>query len=428
MNKTQALKYHKRQPAGKISIQPTKPCQTQDDLAMAYTPGVAEPSLVIAKKPATVYDYTNKGNLVAVISNGTAVLGLGNIGAAASKPVMEGKSVLFKRFAGIDAFDLEVSATDPDEFISVVRNVAPTFGAINLEDIAAPECFYIENELQKQLDIPVFHDDQHGTAIISGAALLNALELVNKDIRTIKVVVSGAGAAGIRCAEHYIRLGVQKKHIWMCDSRGLITSDRKDLDIYKKKFAQTVVSRSTERSHVSTLADALVGADVFLGVSVANILTPAMVKSMAKNPIVFALANPNPEIAYPLAKRTRHDILLATGRSDYPNQINNVLGFPFILRGALDIRATRITDGMKIAATRALAEIAHYAVPRYILKAYGVQSLKFGPDYIVPKPFDRRVYIEVSTAVAKAAIADGVARQNIQPKRYKQHLEKLVRA
>lgn len=414
MKKADALEYHKRHPAGKISIQPTKPCQTQDDLALAYTPGVAEPSLAIAKRPATVYDYTNKGNLVGVISNGTAVLGLGNIGAAASKPVMEGKSVLFKQFAKVDAFDVEVSTTDPEEFISVVKNIAPTFGAINLEDISAPDCFYIEDQLQKHLDIPVFHDDQHGTAIISGAALLNAVELVNKDIRKIKVVISGAGAAGIRCAEHYIRLGVQKKHIWMCDSRGLITKQRKDLDTYKKQFAQL---------GSGGLADAIVNADVFLGVSVANILTPAMVKTMASKPIVFALANPNPEIAYPLAKRTRHDILLASGRSDYPNQINNVLGFPFIMRGALDVRATCITNGMKIAATKALAKIAHYPVPGYILKAYNLQALRFGSEYIVPKPFDKRVYVEVSAAVAQAAMQDGIARKKINIKTYIKNLE-----
>ncbi len=430
MKKADALEYHKRSPAGKISIQPTKPCTTQDDLALAYTPGVAEPSLAIAKRPASVYNYTNKGNLVGIISNGTAVLGLGNIGAAASKPVMEGKSVLFKQFAKVDAFDLEVSTTNADEFITVVKNLAPTFGAINLEDISAPDCFYIEDQLQKQLDIPVFHDDQHGTAIISGAALLNAIELVNKDIRNIKVVISGAGAAGIRCAEHYVRLGVQKKHIWMCDSRGLITKDRKGLDKYKQQFANNVLRRDKSRlvrtgdkNVTHTLADALVNADVFLGVSVANILTPAMIKTMAPNPIVFALANPNPEIAYPLAKRTRHDILLASGRSDYPNQINNVLGFPFIMRGALDVQATCITEGMKIAATKALAKIAHYPVPRYILKAYNLKSLRFGPEYIVPKPFDKRVYVEVSAAVAQAAIQDGVARKKINIKRYIKNLQ-----
>lgn len=427
MKKADALEYHKRHPAGKISIQPTKPCQTQDDLALAYTPGVAEPSLAIAKQPATVYDYTNKGNLVGIISNGTAVLGLGNIGAAASKPVMEGKSVLFKQFAQVDAFDIEVSTTDPEEFITVVRNLAPTFGAINLEDISAPECFYIEDQLQKHLDIPVFHDDQHGTAIISGAALLNAVELVGKDISKIKVVISGAGAAGIRCAEHYVRLGVQKKNIWMCDSRGLITKQRKDLDKYKKQFAQARDrSRPVHTIKNYTLADAIVNADVFLGVSIANILTPAMIKTMAPKPIVFALANPNPEIAYPLAKRTRHDILLASGRSDYPNQINNVLGFPFIMRGALDVRATCITNGMKIAATKALAKIAHYPVPGYILKAYNLQSLRFGPDYIVPKPFDKRVYVEVSAAVAQAAMQDGVARKKINIKTYIKNLQTTV--
>lgn len=419
MNKQSALQYHKRKPAGKISVEPTKPCRTQRDLALAYTPGVAEPSRAIVKKSQAIYQYTNKGNLVGVLSNGTAVLGLGNIGAAASKPVMEGKSVLFKRFAGIDAFDIEIAETDPDKFIHIAKSLEPTFGGINLEDIAAPECFYIEDQLQKQVDIPVFHDDQHGTAVISGAALLNALEVVGKSIEQVKIVIVGAGAAGLRCAEHYVLLGVKKSNIWMFDKSGLLTIDRMGNDKYRKSFA---------RSKSETLIQAMKDADVFLGVSAANIISPAMIKSMAKNPIVFALANPDPEIAYPLAKRSRHDILLASGRSDYPNQINNVLGFPFIFRGALDTRAHSITAGMKIAATHALAAVAHRSVPKNILQAYKIKSLVFGADYFVPKPFDQRVCVEVSAAVAKAAMQDGVARTQVNIKTYKKYLTSIAKS
>jgi len=404
---------------GRITIQPTQPCRTQADLAKIYTPGVAKPVREIAQQPDRAFDLTAKSNLVGVITNGTAILGLGNLGAQASKPVMEGKAVLFKRFAGIDAFDIEVAETDPEKFVHIVAALAPTFGGINLEDISAPACFYIETELQKRLHIPVFHDDQHGTAVISGAALLNAVELVGKKITDVKIVMSGAGAAGIRCAEHYVRLGVPKNHIWLCDSHGLITADRKGLDLYKKQFAQNTSSQS--------LANAMVDADVFIGVSAPNIVTPAMLKTMASYPIVFALANPDPEIAYPLAKRTRHDILLATGRSDYPNQINNVLGFPFIFRAALDVRAMHITPNMLLAATQALAELAHQPVPASVLRAYHVRSMQFGPDYIVPKPFDPRLVVEVSLAIAKAAIADGVARKTITLKTYRKFLTTLSR-
>ncbi|EKD78815.1 MAG: hypothetical protein ACD_41C00258G0004 [uncultured bacterium] len=369
------------------------PLRTQRDLSLLYTPGVGDPARQIAKNSERAYQLTNKRNLVAVISNGTAVLGLGNIGPLAAKPVMEGKAALFKRFAGIDAFDLEIAETDPDKFVDIVAALAPTFGGINLEDIAAPACFYIEQELQKRLDIPVFHDDQHGTAIVSGAALLNAVELVGKKMNQITLAISGAGSAGIRCAEHYVRLGVQKKNIIMCDSHGIVSTQRRDLDKFKKKFA---VGRS------GTLADALVNADVFVGVSAPNIVTPTMIQTMARDPIVFAMANPDPEIPYPLAKRARHDILLASGRSDYPNQINNVLGFPFIFRGALDVGATRITEEMKLAATYALAGLAHRPVPASVKRAYRLKQLRFGYDYIVPKPFDPRLLSVVSTAVAKA--------------------------
>lgn len=378
----------------RITTQLPYPLRNQRDLSLLYTPGVAIPARQIAKQPRLAYALTNKRNLVAVVTNGTAVLGLGNIGPLAAKPVMEGKAALFKRFAGIDAFDLEIAETDPDKFVDIVAKLAPTFGGINLEDISAPACFYIEDELQKRLDIPVFHDDQHGTAIISGAALLNALEIVGKKIGSVKLVISGAGAAGIRCAEHYVRLGVHKKNITMCDSKGVITTDRKNLDTYKKRFAVGVEA---------TLAHAFINADVFVGVSAPNIVTSAMIKTMAKNPIVFAMANPDPEIAYPLAKRARRDILLATGRSDCPNQINNVLGFPFVFRGALDAGAKRITEAMKLAATYALAKLAHQPVPSSVKRAYHLKQLKFGYDYIVPKPFDPRLLATVSSAVAKAA-------------------------
>lgn len=377
----------------RIVTQLPYPLRTQRDLSELYTPGVGDPARKIAQQPHLAYTLTNKRNLVAVVTNGTAVLGLGNLGPLAAKPVMEGKAALFKRFAGIDAFDLEISETDPDKFIDIVEKLAPTFGGINLEDIAAPACFYIETELQKRLDIPVFHDDQHGTAIISSAALLNAVELVHKKMSQIKLVISGAGAAGIRCAEHYVRLGVQKKHIIMCDSHGIISKKRNHIDQSKKQFA---VVRD------GSLADAMIGADVLVGVSAPNIVTEKMLLTMNDRPIVFALANPDPEIRYPLAKRARRDILLASGRSDYPNQINNVLGFPFVFRGALDVGAKRITTEMKLAATYALAELAHRPVPVSVKRAYGLKQLQFGYDYIVPKPFDPRLLSVVSTAVAKA--------------------------
>lgn len=386
----------------RITTQLPYPLRNQRDLSLLYTPGVAIPSLRIAKQPRLAYALTNKRNLVAVVTNGTAVLGLGNIGPLAAKPVMEGKAALFKRFAGIDAFDLEVAETDPDKFVDIVAKLAPTFGGINLEDISAPACFYIEDELQKRLDIPVFHDDQHGTAIISGAALLNALEIVGKKISSVKLVISGAGAAGIRCAEHYVRLGVRKNNITMCDSKGVITIDRKNLDVYKKRFAVGTEHCSVP-TRPATLADAMVNADVFVGVSVANIVTPKMLLRMNDNPIVFVMANPDPEIPYTLAKRARRDILLATGRSDCPNQINNVLGFPFVFRGALDAGAKRITEEMKLAATYALAKLAHQPVPSSVKRAYHLKQLKFGYDYIVPKPFDPRLLATVSGAVAKAA-------------------------
>ncbi len=403
----------------RIVTQLPSPLRNQNDLSILYTPGVGEPAKAIAKRANDAYTLTNKRNLVAVITNGTAVLGLGNLGALAAKPVMEGKAALFKRFAGIDSFDIEVAETDPDKFIAVARSIAPTFGGINLEDIAAPACFYIEEQLQQQLDIPVFHDDQHGTAIISGAALVNALELVGKKIDQVNIVLSGAGAAGIRCAEHYVRLGASVKHITLCDSKGIVSKNRAQLDGLKKKFAV---------AQTGTLADALVNADVFIGVSVKNIVTPAMVKTMAKQPIVFALANPDPEIPYTLAKRARRDILLATGRSDYPNQINNVLGFPFVFRGALDVRARRVTEEMKLAATYALAQLAHQPVPASVKRAYHGQQLRFGSNYIVPKPFDPRVLVEVSVAVAQAAMQSGVARASINLTTYRKQLTKLSKA
>lgn len=401
---------------GRLHIESSQPCKTQADLAQVYTPGVGKPARIIARDPAAVYRLTARGNLVAVISNGTAVLGLGDVGPLAAKPVMEGKAVLFKRFAGIDAFDLELNTKDPEEFIRAVTVLEPTFGGINLEDIAAPACFYIETELQRRVQIPVFHDDQHGTAIISGAALLNALELVGKRLADVKIVMSGAGAAGIRCAEHYLRLGAQQRNIYMCDSRGLITTARLHLDASKQPFARSLPP--------ATLGETLKDADVFIGVSVANVVTSAMLKTMALQPIVFALANPDPEISYTLAKRARRDILLATGRSDYPNQINNVLGFPFVFRGALDVRARVVTPNMLMAATQALANLAHQPVLRSVLKAYGLKQLQFGPDYIVPKPFDPRLVVEVSASVAAAAMADGVAGTRLTVSNYRKHLQR----
>jgi len=405
--KEAALLYHSQGKPGKIEITPTKPYKTQYDLSLAYSPGVAEPCLEIAKDSENAYNYTAKGNLVAVISNGTAVLGLGDIGALAGKPVMEGKGLLFKIFAGIDVFDIEVNEKDPEKFIQVVKAIAPTFGGINLEDIKAPECFEIETRLKAELDIPLMHDDQHGTAIISAAGLYNALEIAGKKIEDIKVVVNGAGAASNSCTKLYMMLGVKKENIVMCDSKGVISIYRQDLNESKKMFA-------TERN-IKTLAEAVVGTDVFLGLSVADVLTPEMVLTMNPNPIVFALSNPNPEIPYDLAKATRPDIIIATGRSDYPNQINNVLGFPYIFRGALDVRASHINEEMKMAAVRALAQLTREDVPDDVTEAYGLKAgeLTFGKDYIIPKPFDKRLLTRVSMAVAKAAVESGVARKPI---------------
>ena len=401
-----ALQYHTQERPGKIEVKSTKPCITQRDLSMAYTPGVAEPCREIERNADRVFDYTVKGNLVAVITNGTAVLGLGNIGPLAAKPVMEGKAVLFKRFADIDVFDIELGSTDPDDIIKAVQLLEPTFGGINLEDIKAPECFYIEERLKEIMTIPVFHDDQHGTAIISGAALLNALELQRKRIDQVKVVFSGAGAAGIACAELYIKLGVKRENMFMTDSHGLVYRGReKGMNPYKERLANGSVPM--------TLAEVMKDADVFAGVSVAGVLTKDMVKSMAGRPIIFAMANPDPEIEYHEATSVRDDLIMATGRSDYPNQVNNVLGFPFIFRGALDVRATAINDDMKIAAVNALAELAKEDIPDSVLRAYGGQVLRFGPEYIIPKPFDPRVLIWEAVAVAKAAVATGVARKPI---------------
>lgn len=417
--KKAALNYHKYPQPGKIEIVPTKPYDTPEDLALAYSPGVAYPCLEIKDNPLSIYDYTNKGNLVAVISNGTAVLGLGDIGAKASKPVMEGKALLFKIFAGLDSFDIEIDEKDPKEFIKTVKRLAPTFGGINLEDIKAPECFEIETALREELDIPVMHDDQHGTAIISAAALLNALKLQNKEIEKIRLVVNGAGAAAIACTKLYCELGVRHENVVMCDSRGVIRADRDNLNVSKKEFATT--------RDLHTLADAMKDADVFLGLSVADVVTPEMILSMAPRPIVFALANPAPEIAYELAIKTRPDIIFATGRSDYPNQINNVLGFPYIFRGALDCGATTINEDMKVAAAKAIAALAQEEVPDTIIKAYGGKPLKFGPDYILPKPFDRRLLTVVAPAVIEAATKSGVARKEIKDfDAYKEGLEEIL--
>ncbi len=404
--KQDALDYHSSGRPGKIEVVPTKPYSSQSDLALAYSPGVAEPCLRIAENPEDVYKYTAKGNLVAVISNGTAVLGLGDIGPAASKPVMEGKGLLFKIFADIDVFDIEIDETDVEQFVRTVKAISPTFGGINLEDIKAPECFEIERRLKEELNIPVMHDDQHGTAIISAAALLNALELAKKKIGKVLIVVNGAGASAISCAKLYLSLGAKLENIVMVDSKGVITKDRDNLDASKKFFA-------TSRKKLITLEDAMKDADVFLGLSKGDVVTQKMVKSMAKNPIVFALANPDPEIAYDLAVASRKDIILATGRSDYPNQVNNVLGFPYIFRGALDVRATRINEAMKLAAVRALAELTKQPVPEIVNLAYNEKNMVFGRDYIIPKPLDPRLIIHVAPAVAKAAIESGVAQHKI---------------
>lgn len=401
-----ALDYHSVGRPGKIEVSATKRLSSQRDLSLAYTPGVAEPCLAIHANPEDVYKYTAKGNLVAVVTNGTAVLGLGNIGPEAGKPVMEGKANLFKKFADIDVFDIELNASTADEIVAAVKAIAPTFGGINLEDIKAPECFEVERRLQAELDIPVFHDDQHGTAIISAAALINAIELTDRDIKTAKIVFSGAGAAAVACAELYVRLGATRSNITMFDSRGAVTSDRTDLFGEKEAFAQP--------GPIGSLGDALNDTDVFVGLSVGNVLTGDMIKGMAKRPIIFAMANPDPEIPYEEARAARPDAILATGRSDYPNQVNNVLGFPFVFRGALDCRASKITEEMKVAATRALAALAREDVPDEVLRAYDIGQLRFGPEYIIPKPFDARVLMWVAPAIAKAAVASGVARAPIQ--------------
>ncbi|MBD5310492.1 MAG: NADP-dependent malic enzyme [Bacteroides sp.] len=405
VTKEMALDYHEEGKPGKIEIVPTKPYASQHDLALAYSPGVAYPCLEIEKNPEDAYRYTNKGNLVAVISNGTAVLGLGDIGALAGKPVMEGKALLFKIFAGLDAFDIEINEKDPEKIIEIVKAISPTFGGINLEDIKAPECFKIETRLKEECDIPVMHDDQHGTAIISGAGLLNALQIQGKKIGDIRLVVNGAGAAAISCTRLYVSLGVNPKNVVMCDSKGVIRSDRENLNSQKKEFA-------TDRD-IHTLEEALVDADVFLGLSVADVVTPEMLKSMAPKPIVFALANPNPEIAYDLAIESRPDIIFATGRSDYPNQINNVIGFPYIFRGALDCGATGINEAMKIAAVHAIANLAKEPVPAVVDEAYGMNNIKFGPDYILPKALDPRLLLCVAPAVARAAAESGIAKRPI---------------
>jgi malate dehydrogenase (oxaloacetate-decarboxylating)(NADP+) len=415
ITREEALDYHRRGRPGKIAIAPTKPLATQRDLSLAYTPGVAEPVLEIERHPESAFEYTAKGNLVAVVSNGTAILGLGDRGPLASKPVMEGKGVLFKTFADVDVFDIELDADDPERLIAVVAALAPTFGGINLEDIKAPECFVVEERLKGMLDIPVFHDDQHGTAIISGAALLNGLELVDKEIGKIRVVVSGAGASAISCSELAVRLGVRRENILLVDTRGVVYDGRGEgMNEYKARFASKTKAR--------TLADAVREADVFYGLSAADVLTPEMVKTMARKPLIFAMANPDPEIRYELAKESRPDAVVATGRSDYPNQINNVLGFPFIFRGALDVRARAINEEMKVAAAQALAGLAKQDVPDSVLHAYGLDSLRFGPEYLIPKPFDPRVLLWESPAVAQAAMDSGAARIAIDLEEYRAQL------
>ena len=419
VTKQQALDYHFGARPGKIEVTPTKPCRTQRDLSLAYTPGVADPCLAIKQNPHDAYKYTARGNLVAVVTNGTAVLGLGDIGPLAGKPVMEGKCVLFKRFADVDVFDIELDTRDPDEIIKVCQLLEPTFGGINLEDIKAPECFYIEEMLRQTMKIPVFHDDQHGTAIISGAALLNALEVVGKDVAQVRVVFNGAGASGIACAEHYVRLGVRRDNIVLCDTHGVIYSGRvAGMNRHKERFAFDTSLR--------TLAEAMKGADVFVGCSVKGVVTQDMVRSMAARPIVFAMANPDPEITYEEVKASRNDVIVATGRSDYPNQVNNVLGFPFIFRGALDVRATAINEEMKLAATRALAALAKEEVPDSVCRVYGLEHLEFGPDYLIPKPFDSRVLVWEASAVAEAAMRSGVAREPVNLEAYREQLERRL--
>lgn len=412
-----ALRYHSEPLPGKISISITKRCETADDLSMAYTPGVAGPCRAIEKNPLDSGIYTVRDNLVGVITNGTAVLGLGNIGPLASKPVMEGKSVLFKKFAGIDVFDLEIDESDPDRFISIVRALEPTFGGINLEDIRAPECFYIEEQLKEKMDIPVFHDDQHGTAVIATAGLINALEITGKDPCHMKMIVSGAGAGALSCIDMFIKQGIREENIFVFDSKGMLSEEREDINDYKRKYALH------ERSY--TLASIIQNADIFLGLSVKGVLKPDMLKSMNRDPIVFALANPDPEIDYQTALQIREDVIMATGRSDYPNQINNVLGFPFIFRGALDCGAISITQSMKLAAAESLASIARESTPDSVRNIYGT-NLQFGRDYLIPKPFDRRVFVEESTAVLEAALNDNVNRKQVDPDKYRKKLEEMI--
>jgi malate dehydrogenase (oxaloacetate-decarboxylating)(NADP+) len=419
ISKEEALDYHFGARPGKIEIKPTKACVTQRDLSLAYTPGVAEPCLQIEANPLDAFKYTARGNLVAVVTNGTAVLGLGDIGALAAKPVMEGKGVLFKRFADVDVFDIEIGSRDPDDVIKVCQLLEPTFGGINLEDIKAPECFRIEETLKKTMRIPVFHDDQHGTAIICGAALVNALEIAGKDISKAKIVINGAGAAGIACAEHFVLLGARHENNFLCDTKGVVYQGRTEgMNPYKARFAQDTPAR--------TLAEVVKDADVLVGLSVKGAFTPAMLKSMAARPIVFALANPDPEITYEEGMAARSDILMASGRSDDPNQVNNILGFPSIFRGALDCQATAITEGMKLAATRALAALAKEKVPDYVCQVYGVDRLAFGAEYIIPKPFDMRVLQWVAPAVAQAAMDSGVAQQPLDAPHYREQLQKRL--
>ena len=416
--KQDALDYHRAGRKGKIAVVATKPCRSQADLSLAYTPGVAEPCREIAKSPELSYEYTARGNLVAIVTNGTRVLGLGNIGALAGKPVMEGKAVLFKRFADVDVFDLEVNSEKPEDVIKFCQLLEPTVGGINLEDIKTPECFLIEETLRKTMSIPVMHDDQHGTAIVSGAALLGALEIVGKQVDKVRVVFIGAGAAGIACAGHYIRLGVKQERILMVDTKGVIYSGRTEgMNAYKARFAQ--------KTKLRTLTEALREADVLVGLSAKGAVTPDMLKVMAPHPIVFALANPDPEITPEDARGARDDLIMATGRSDYPNQVNNVLGFPFIFRGALDVRASAINEEMKLAATHALAALTREDVPASVCQAYGVEKIQHGLEYIVPKPFDPRVLVWVASAVARAAMESGVARQPVDLEEYRERLERL---
>jgi len=420
-DKKAALDYHSRGRPGKLSVTPTKPCSTQEELSLAYTPGVAEPCREIVKNPLHTARYTTRGNLVAVITNGTAVLGLGNIGPLAAKPVMEGKGVLFKQFADVDVFDLEINETDPDQFIKIVKSLEPTFGGINLEDIKAPECFYIEEQLIQQMNVPVFHDDQHGTAIITSAALLNALELTGLEPDKAKVVFLGAGAGGVACAKMFMSVGVSKENIFLVDRKGVVTTDRAEEEPYRGFFAQDTKDR--------TLAKVIKGANVFMGLSGKDLVTPEMLSSMAPNAIVLALANPDPEIDYHTALKIRKDIIMATGRSDFPNQVNNVLGFPFVFRGALDVGATKINEEMKTAASKALAQLTKETVPLSVCHAYGLKELQFGPQYIIPKPLDPRVLLFVAPAVAKAAMDTGVAtRPIVDLEAYHGRLQKIIEA